>query len=329
MKTISADLLFSPGSAELRFLPEGPTDLGGGEFSWVAIQHGPANRFGSLNIFRLADRSNRNFLLPGRPGFAKPTDIDGHFVVGCERQLGVFDIVSGRWRAFCDGIDLDVDNTIINDGYTFGDNIVFGTKDLEFRTKKAGLYLFRGRDQKLIRLRADQVCSNGKAVIRSMSGDLQLLDIDSPTRRLVRYCLDVDAGQISDERTVADFSQMTAVPDGLTLTPDQQSAIISFYNPTAAPQGQTIQIRLSDGQPECLWETPGSPQATCPALVRANDGSIKLVITTAVEHMPPERQLQARQAGCLFIADTQFTELSPPTKFPLTTELLMNGHSAP
>lgn len=317
MKNFVAELLFNPGTPELRFLPEGPTDLGNGLFSWVSIQHGPRAGFGSLNIFNLVDRTNRTMIIPGRPGFAKPTDAFGKFLVGCERKLGIFDFTSGLWRVFCNGIDLDVDNTIINDGCIFEDNIIFGTKDLEFRTEKAGLYLFRGRDRKLIRLRADQVCSNGKAVMRSANGNLHLLDIDSPTGRLVRYDLDLDAGSIAGEQTVADFAEGQGVPDGMTLTPDQQSVIISFYNPREAPCGQTRQYRLSDGSMECVWETPRSPQATCPVLIRAVDGSIKLVITTAVEHMPAERQSRSDLAGCLFIADTDFTSAPAPVTFPL------------
>ncbi len=301
-----ADLLFLPDSAELRFLPEGPTALAAGKFSWVAIQHGPQATRGSLNIFDIPSKTNLSFELPGRPGFAKPTTTEGVFWVGCERELGMFDTRNNTWKPCAKGIDADVDGTIINDGTLHGDNIIFGTKDLEFKTQKAGLYLYRGRDENLIRLRSDQVCSNGKVVLDAGAGQLQLIDIDSPTRKVVRYQLDVEAGKLSAAETVIDLTALEGVPDGMTSTADFKSVIISFYNPNPAEFGETRQYELSTGQLQHTWRTPLSPQATCPVLLPMPDGSVKLIITTAVEHMPAERQQQSSNAGGLFIADTPF-----------------------
>ncbi|HAC90621.1 MAG TPA: gluconolactonase [Planctomycetaceae bacterium] len=309
-----ARLLYLPVPPEVRFLPEGPTALGGGMFSWVAIHHGSKAVTGSLNIFDLKTGRNQQFNLPGRPGFAKPTQQEGVFVVGCERSLGIFRVSDQSWQVICEGIDSGVDNTIINDGTCFGDNLVFGCKDLEFKTKKAGLYLFRGRDKRLVQLRSDQICSNGKDVISSGDG-LHLIDIDSPTRKVVRYRLDTQAGQLSDCQTIIDLSNLAGVPDGMVLTPDEQSAIISFYNPNPADFGETRQYSLLDGQLEGIWRTPRSPQATCPMLIDHPDGSVKLVITTAVEHMPESRQTQSDWAGGLFIADTDFHHAPASSRF--------------
>ena len=166
----------APDSDALRFLPEGPVPLGDSLFSWVGIQHGSNATAGSLNLFNLATGVNQSFDLPGRPGFAFACEAADTFVVGCERSLGLFNTATGSWQPFCDGIDADVDNTIINDGMIYEDNLIFGTKDLEFATKKAGLYLYRGSDKQLIRLRDDQICSNGKAILRDTSGGLRLID---------------------------------------------------------------------------------------------------------------------------------------------------------
>jgi sugar lactone lactonase YvrE len=313
-----AKVLFESAQRDLRFLPEGPFHLGEGRFSWVAIQHGAAARVGSLNIFDLNSGTNRNYPLPGRPGFARPTNDPAKFIVGAERELAIYDIHTDTWDVFCRGVDQDVDNTIINDATTYGDNIIFGTKDLEFKTKKAGLYLFRGADRKLIRLRDDQICSNGKAVVETPDGQLFLYDIDTPTRKIVRYQLDVAAGKLSGETTAIDFSAATGFPDGMTLTADGQSAIVSFYNPDEAEYGLTQQYNLATGQLEHDWRTPLSPQNTCPLLLPSKDGSVKLVITTAVEHMPQERQQRSHQAGCLFIADTQLREAPATTPFKVS-----------
>lgn len=316
-KTTNAELLFLPDSDAMRFLPEGPTALGAGKFSWVAIQHGPTGTNGSLNIFDVASGVNEQFELPGRPGFAKPTFKAGVFVVGCERQLGLFDTADRSWSVLADAIDSDVDGTIINDGTLYADNIVFGTKDLEFKTPKAGLYLYRGSDQKLIRMRADQICSNGKDVIDSGTGGLHLIDIDSPTRKVVRYTIDIKAGTLSDCTTIVDLSNLQGVPDGMIVTPDEQSMIISFYNPNPAEFGETRQYNLLSGELEHTWRTPQSPQATCPLLLEMPNGSVKLIITTAVEFMPKDRRADSPNAGGLFIADTDFHNAPATPAFPL------------
>ncbi|MCA9129084.1 MAG: SMP-30/gluconolactonase/LRE family protein [Planctomycetales bacterium] len=318
--TTIAEVLYAPKSDGLRFLPEGPTALGIGRFSWVAIQHGPLSQAGSLNIFDLATGNNLNYPLPGRPGFAKPTSREGVFIVGCERELGLFDTKDNSWTVLAGGVDSDVAGTIINDGTLYGDNVVFGTKDLEFKTPKAGLYLYRGRDQRLIKLQGQQTCSNGKDVVDAGDGGLHLIDIDSPTRRVVRYRLDLEQGTLGGCETIVDLAELPAVPDGMTLTPDEQSMIISFYNPNPAAFGETRQYSMINGQLEHVWQTPYSPQATCPMIIETAEGTVKLVITTAVEHMPEQRRPESKNAGMLFIAETPFATAPASPAFRLPRE---------
>lgn len=309
-----AQLLLLPEAEEIRYLPEGPTWMGDGQFCWVAIQHGPEATTGSLNIFDLRTKASARYDLPGRPGFACPTDKAGVFLVGCERQLGLFNTADLSWTTIADGIDSDVTGTIINDGTCFQDNLVFGTKDLQFATPKAGLYLFRHDDQKLIRLRDDQICSNGKQMV-SAGDQLLLYDIDTPSRKVVRYRLDLDGGRLEDCQTVIDLSDLEGLPDGMTLTADEKSAIISLYNPHFAEFGETRQYSLEDGSLQAIWRTPGSPQVTCPLLVESPSGSVQLVITTAIENMPADRRDRSPLAGALFIAETDFDVAPDPVVF--------------
>jgi sugar lactone lactonase YvrE len=219
--------------------------------------------------------------------------------VGCERSVGIFCPHDNSFQPFLDGIDSHVSGTVINDGLTWDGNLIFGTKDLEFKTKKAGLYFWRGADRKLFQLRNDQVCSNGKCISAQGDGWIELLDIDSPTRCVMRYRIDLVAGKIVSESIAVDLRQDEAVPDGMTLSLDGSSVIISLYNPNPAEFGRTIQVNLANGQIENEWHTPKSPQATCPQWFMM-DGELWLIITTAVEHMPSERQSQSNQAGALF-----------------------------
>lgn len=303
MELKPTQVLYSPSSSALRFLPEGPYPLGNGKFSWVAIQHGPDAKDGSVNVFDLATKTNVSYPLPGRPGFAFPTN-QGNFVVGCERTIGIFSPASQSYTPFVENIDSDCTGTIVNDGVTWDGNLIFGTKDLEFRTKKAGLYFWRGRDSKLFRLRADQICSNGKCVLNVGDSHIDLLDIDSPTRKVVVYRIDTELGQIESERTVVDLANDPGVPDGMTMTLDGKSIIVSLYNPNAAPFGRTVQYSIATGELEREWHTMGSPQATCPQLIEWQ-GRVCLVITTAVEHMPMERRGDSPEAGSLFFAETE------------------------
>lgn len=311
---IDATALPTPETHSLRFLPEGPIPLSAPScLSWVGIQHGRESRHGSINLLNLATGENQSFDLPGRPGFAfacsgSPAgEMPTRFVAGVERALGIFDTTDSSWTPFCEGIDADVDNTIINDGVVCGDNLIFGTKDLEFSEKKAGLYLYRGRDQALIRLRDDQICSNGKMIRTDASGQLHLIDIDSPTKKIVEYDLDIDAGTIGTARVLVDLTDDPGVPDGAILTPDGNGIIVSIYLPDLADYGQTRHYDRASGQLRCVWRTPGSPQNTCPALV-VDQGRVRLLITTAVENMSDENHLRCPAAGHLFLAETDFQE---------------------
>ncbi len=211
---LEAEVLYHPPLEALRFLPEGPYPCGPNRFSWVAIQHGADETCGSINILDLQTKANQSFQLHGRPGFAFATDHEGTFVVGCERSVGFYNTLHGSWSEFITGIDAGVTGTIINDGMTWDGNLIFGTKDLKFQEKKAGLYLWRREDRKLFTLRTDQVCSNGKAILRASDGRLTLLDIDTPTRQLASYEVKLAQGALGDRKVVLDFHDFEGFPTG-------------------------------------------------------------------------------------------------------------------
>lgn len=314
-----AELLLMPQDAALRFLPEGPYPMNEDSFSWVAIQHGADKQFGSVNVYCFSTKENQSFPLPGRPGFAFATD-KGNFVVGCERSVGIFSTQDNSFQPFVEGVDAQVSGTIINDGLTWNGNLIFGTKDLEFKTKKAGLYLWRGADKKLFQLRNDQVCSNGKCIVAEGDGWIELLDIDSPTRCVMRYRIDLDEGKIVSESVAIDLRHDEAVPDGMTLSLDGKSAIISLYNPNPAEFGRTIQVGLDNGHVENEWHTLKSPQATCPQWFVLKD-ELWLIITTAVEHMTSDRLMQSNQAGALFAVP--FGKIHDRTRYDKLTQLFL------
>lgn len=310
---LDTQLLYQPPVQELRFLPEGPYPCGEQKFSWVSIQHGPLETTGSLNIFDTHYGSNESIALPFRPGFAFACDREHHFLIGGEHSLVLYNTIDGSQQTIVDGIDAKVSGTIINDGVTWDGNLVFGCKDLKFQEAKAGLYFWRAKDRKLFQLRDDQTCSNGKAILAHTPQSATLLDIDTPTKCVMQYELNLTTGKLDAGRIALDLRAVAAFPDGMILTPDQQSVVIAFYNPEPAEWGETRQYRLSDGQLERVWRTMGSPQATCPQWILRKE-RVGLVITTAVENMPIERQSASPNAGAIFYADTDYTH---PAESPL------------
>lgn len=321
MFTIEASVILRPESSEQRFLPEGPYWLGAERASWVAIQHGADAATGSLNILQLDAGRNKSWSLPGRPGFAFPTSRDGVFVIGAERQVALFDTATGTWDVII-SIEQTEDGgpgTVINDAVVWQDCLIFGCKYYPSCDQPiGGLYLWRQSERRLVKLLSDQRCSNGKAVLADAAGELWLYDIDSPTKQIVRYPLDPEAGRldVSRREVVVDLTAEDVYPDGMILTPDHRSLIVALYDPGDPASGAARQYSLSGGVLEGVWHCPGSPRVTCPQLVQ-HEGRVRLLLTTAVEHMDEAQQARHPQAGSLFIADTPFTSLGDQPVLPL------------
>ena len=309
MRRIDARVLFEPPTESQRFLPEGPYRCPDGRLSWVAIQHGADSQVGSLNRFDLASVTNEQFLLPGRPGFAFPTDRPNEFVIGMERSLVMFDVTTGASETILDGIDAEVADTIINDAVVFDGHLIFGCKDVKFAEAKAGLYLLRAGERHAIKLSGEQVCSNGKAIVAHNDGRYTLYDIDSPSKQVLAWELDLAEGRIARPRVVIDLTSGPVFPDGMILTPDGRGVIIAFYDPRDVQHGEARCYDIDTGELQVVWRCDKSPRVTCPQLVQRNDRT-ELVLTTADEGMTPELRAKCPQAGCLFIAATDFEGLN-------------------
>ena len=154
-----------------------------------------------------------------------------------------------------------------------------------------------------------QTCSNGK-VFASDARGLVLYDIDTPTRKVMRYRLDVTARTATPDGVALDLSNQVGLPDGMCDCGDG-TVIVAFYNPDFAEAGRAVRFNLSNGEAVEEWTTPGSPRVTCPLLVKRPEG-VKLLLTTAAEGMPDEMRAKCPNAGCIFVADTQFKECPAP-----------------
>lgn len=311
---------FQPSREDLRFLPEGPRVLrnhpaGGSLLGWVAIQHGAQAQTGSINVLDLQSGRNTSFPLPGRPGFFAETDQPGVVLVGLERRLAYFDLLTGVLTESGPSVTGD-QRVIINDGVAVDGGVLFGTKHLEFNQPLAAIYFFDCATKTVRTVIDKQFCSNGKFLRRDEQG-LRLIDIDSIPKTITDYRFDSQLERVLKSSLVTSPDSLPGYPDGLRPAPDGESVIVAFYNPEAVVDGLAWQIRLTDGKVLCEWLIPGAPRVTCPEFVRF-DGEVKLLFTTAVEGMPAETRRLAPASGTLFLASTPFRSMpEPPPLMPV------------
>jgi sugar lactone lactonase YvrE len=288
-----------------RFLPEGPRPIvldDRDAVIWVNIQTAADARSGELHLRFWDNGELETWGLAGRPGFVLPTDEEGIVLVGMDKEIGTFDMNDWDWQPLAKIPD-DSPRTIINDAEIVpgGRAVVFGTKDVKFADPIAGLYLFTLDDNRVSLLADRQVCSNGKVFAADDRG-LILYDIDTPTKKVVRYRLDVSARTAAPDGVAIDTAAIAGFPDGMRGCGDG-TAVIAFYNPDPIAAGRAVRFDLATGKPIEEWTTPGSPRVTCPLLVKRPEG-VKLILTTATEGMPADQRQRCPKAGNLFIADT-------------------------
>ncbi len=301
-----------------RFLPEGPRWMmiaGQPALVWVNIQLDASTTRGDLHMhFPGTDGGGDSGMgCPGRPGFLLPLADEDQALVGVDKVLRVVDLADGMWTEPLATIPDDNPRTIINDAEIVpgGKAVVFGTKDTQFDAdaKLAHLYLYTVDDNRVTALADKQVCSNGKVFATDARGVI-LFDIDTPTRKVVRYRLDVSARILVPDGIALDLRNEPGFPDGMFDCGDG-SVIVAFYNPDLVEAGRAVRFSLVTGESLEEWTTPGSPRVTCPLLVKRQDG-VKLILTTATEGMPTDMRAKCPTAGCLFIAETQLLDCPAP-----------------
>ena len=304
----TAQPLFQPATEALRFLPECPRVLQHrpGHLGWIAIQHSAASTSGSLNVLNLATLENREYPLPGRPGFFAETKTPGLLLVGMERRLVLYDLNTSTLRET--GVTVTSDErVIINDGVPVPGGVVFGTKHVAFSETIAKLYFFSVATRGIKELAGGQICSNGKFF---RADERKLVDVDSSPKTITEYEFRPDWSVLS-QRLITPPAALPAIPDGLRPTPDGHSVIVCFYNPDSKADGLAQEIGIADGAVLAEWTLPGSPRVTCPEFF-LRDGRVCLLFTTAVEGMPDEERVTAPEAGALFWAATGFATLPAP-----------------
>src|SRR4029079_7082413 len=88
-----------------------------------------------------------------------------------------------------------------------------------------------------------QTCSNGKVFATDDRG-LVLFEIDTPTRKVVRYRLDVASRKATFDGVALDLADQVGFPDGMCACGDG-TVIVAFYNPDFAEDGQAIRFDIA------------------------------------------------------------------------------------
>jgi sugar lactone lactonase YvrE len=273
--------------------------------AWVNIQRGLNDQTGTIFAHYLEEtREDLSLPCPGRPGFILPLKDGDRALVGVEKELRICNLTTSAWSEPLARIPDDNPRTIINDAEIVpgGKAVVFGTKDTSFKEQIANLYLYTVADNRVSLLADKQLCSNGKVFHSDSQGPI-LFDIDTPTRKVVRYRLDLSARTATPNGVALDLADQIGFPDGMCDS-GNGTVIIAFYNPEFAEAGRAVRFSLSTGEAIEEWLTPGSPRVTCPLV----DGK-RLILTTATEGMPAEMQAKCPNAGCLFVADAELANL--------------------
>jgi sugar lactone lactonase YvrE len=306
MQVFEATPFYTPDSAALRFLPEGPRVMQNYPsadpiLGWVAIQESFERLPGSMNLLNLRTMENDCHPVPGRAGFFAETDRPGVVVVGLERDLVLYDLQARQLIGKPVPVSTD-ERVVINDGVAVAEGVLFGTKHTTFKERIACMYLYATATGRLHTLHSQQICANGKFL-----ADGSLVDIDSPNKTLDHYEFDHTRLELGERRIIADFRDTPLFPDGLRPSPDGKSVVVAFYNPEMAPEGLARQYRIADGELLNEWRLPGSPRVTCPEILEL-DGRVKVLFTTAVEGMDPAVPL----AGSMFVGESDFDRVPAP-----------------
>lgn len=291
-----------PEREEDRYLPEGPRFMkveGRDVLLWVNIQTGPDAKTGNIHLYFFDNGERRTLPQSDRPGFVVP-DMDGLVLIGMGKKL-VYVQLSDNHSGPATSIPDDSPRTIINDAEASPDGafVVFGTKDTEFRDSIAKLYSLDLRTRAGRTILEGQTCSNGK-VFQQLDGVLFLLDIDTPTRKVMRYRVDPDTMEILESTLALDVSDQHGFPDGMVAS-GENHVIIAFYNPALVDFGRAVELDLRTGAETRVWLTPGAPRVTCPLLIE-RDGVKELYLTTCMEGMSDEDFKKCPNSGAIFRA---------------------------
>lgn len=163
-----------------------------------------------------------------------------------------------------------------------------GSMAYAFTTGAAELYRL-DRDRSLHTVLTGVTCSNG--IDWSPDGTLCYY-VDTPTRKIDLFDYDVTTGAMTNRRTYADTSDVSGMPDGLTVDADG-GVWVAFW-------GGGRVVRYWEGRPDVTIELPVTQVTSC---AFGGPGLDELYISTSTEELSPAQLRDQPAAGAIFRAE--------------------------
>jgi len=164
----------------------------------------------------------------GQPVGAAVPATDGRLVLAVSDGFAFLDPATGRIERIAD-VESDLQDTMMNDGKCDpAGRLWAGTKDAVDSRPIGALYRL-GADHTPMRMLPGLTVSNGLG----WSPDHErMYFIDSPTQRIDVLDFDLDAGEISNRRTLAEIPKAWGLPDGMTV--DEEGFLwVAFWGGSA------------------------------------------------------------------------------------------------
>jgi hypothetical protein len=242
-----------------------------------------------------------------------------------------------------DLIDPANQRLMVNDGCVLPNNdVLVGVKDFKFGTDglKIGK-LLRFRNGRWDVLRDNEVCPNGNAAIE-INGRTHLLHIETSSQTVWALPYNLDTGEFDAKNWhelfsfkvpsnfPADIYHEATMPDGCCqwkTSAGRDKAILAIFDYRKESRvGRALQYDITNGEftLEVVYELPGSPRVTHPAVVIVGK-EVAVFFTTASEGLFEARGTDPEiepAVGAIFRATGRFTGLNAdevllPTPFRL------------
>jgi sugar lactone lactonase YvrE len=261
-------------------LGEGPSwDQQTRRLLWVDITGEVVHRFDPTS-------GNDERFRVGQPVGAVVPTTDGRLTLAASDGFAILDLSSGEIERIAD-VEADLADTMMNDGKCDPVGRLWaGTKDAVGSRPIASLYRL-GADREPVRMLPGLTVSNGLG----WSPDCTTMYfIDSPTQRIDVLDFDLDAGEISNRRTLAEIPEDWGVPDGMTV--DEEGFLwVAFWG------GSAVRRFDPSGALVTTIEFPVSQVTSC------SFGGVDLrdlYVTTARDGLSHRRLAEQPLAGALF-----------------------------
>ena len=259
---------------------------------WVDIEYRRVHMSGA--------EGTRTYVVPAPVGVAVPR-VDGGLLLALGTSVATLELNGGAIETVARLPGVDDARTRFNDGAVDPVGRFWaGTKAPSDRPECAALYRLEGQGE-LTRVLGGVTISNGLA----WSPDARTFYyIDTPTRTITRFPVDIDTGALGTAAIHADTSSLSGWPDGMTIDCDG-NLWVAFWDGWA--------VRCFSGHDGSLLEEIAMPVARPTSCAFGDSGMRHLYITTARTGLDAAALAEQPLAGSVLAIEPGVAGV-PPTR---------------